>query len=474
MIEAAVGPAPAMSPPIQVDRVVIGAGFSGVLQALQAHEAGESVVVLEGSDRVGGALYGHTVDGLTVDAGAESFSVVTPEMADLLRSWGVESKIVSPEPTPPRVVLSRSSVPVPRGVMGIPAGRDVLEASGLCDAQELADAARKDSQPIPDWTGWSVSDVVSSRLGQPILERVVAPVIYGVFGTHPDALEADAVFPELLGVAKECGSLLEAAATLRAGGPSMGQAVQSLHGGLHQLAPLMEERLAERDIPVWLSSPVSGITPVDGGFLITGAASFIAPRVSLAVGPAALKSLLAGQEDLLPALDALEPVKSRVAIVTLDDDTLNDFPVGSGALIADEVAVGVKALTHVNAKWAWWSEVLPHDRHIVRLSLHQEHSPGSSAGGDVASGSDAERTVVLDALWRVLSVPKESVREMAFHSWSDVLMRPRPGFRRQMASLTTEAAARGIDIAGGVGSGNGLLRIAKSFLTQTTQEVHRV
>lgn len=465
---------PDAAPAVHVDRVVVGGGFSGALAALEAHAAGESVVVLEASDRGGGALWGCEIDGVTVDAGAESFSVVSPEMAALLGAWGLGSEIVSPEPAPPRIVLAHSSVPVPRGVMGIPAGLDTLEQSGLCDDAELAEVARKDADAIPDWTGWSVSDVVVSRLGQSVLDRLVAPVIYGVFGTHPDALEADAVFPELLAAAQACGSLLEAAAAVRAGGAVMGQAVQSVRGGLHRVAGVMEDLLADRGIPVHLSSPVTGITSVAGGYLINGPSSFMAPRVSIAVGPAALKSLLAGQDELLPALEALEPVKSRVAIVSVEHEQLNGFPIGSGALIADEVGVGVKALTHVNAKWGWWGEILPPNRHIIRMSLHQELPWAPLTGDDSVSGADAERDVVLDALSRVLAVPQDAVREMVFHSWSDVLMRPRPGFSQKMASLKAQAAARGIDIKSGVGSGNGLLRIAKSFSINTTQEVHRV
>jgi len=474
VIEGSTGRPPEMSSTTQVDRVVIGAGFSGVLAALEAHAAGESVVLLEASDRMGGALCGHELDGVTVDVGAESFSVVTPDVTELLVSWGLASDIVSPEPTPPRIVLAQSSEPVPRGVMGIPAGIDTLSQSGLCDAGELAEVAKNDSQPIPDWAGWSVSDVVVSRLSRPVLDRLVAPVIYGVFGTHPDLLEAKAVFPELLARAEACGSLLEAASTLRANGPSMGQAVQSLRGGLHQLAEVLAQRLAERDIPVHLSTPVSAITSVAGGHLVHASVPFTAQRVTLAVGPSALRNLLGEHDDLLPMLEALEPVKSRVCIVSVDDDTLNSFPVGSGALIADEVGVGVKALTHVNAKWAWLSQVLPANRHIIRLSLHHNHSQGVPGGDDSVRGSDAERQAVTDALWRVLAVPEEAVREMAFHSWSDVLMRPRPGFSEHVSFLKTLAAARGIDIRGGVGSGNGLLRIAKSSSINTTQEVHRV
>lgn len=474
MIEGLAGRSPDMSSPTQVDRVVIGAGFSGVLSALEAHAAGESVVILEASDRIGGALYGHELDGVSVDVGAESFSVVTPDMAELVKSWGLANDIVSPEPAPPRIVLAQSSVPVPRGVMGIPAGIDTLSQSGLCDARELAEVAKNDSQPIPDWSGWSVSDVVVSRLSRTVLDRLVAPVIYGVFGTHPDSLEAQAVFPELLAKAQECGSLLEAASILRAHGPSMGQAVQSLRGGLHQLAQVMGELLAEREIPVHVSSPVTGLTAVGGGYRVNSPVPLMAQRVTLAVGPRALRNLLVDHEELLPGLDALEPVKSRVALVSVDSESLNDFPIGSGALIADEVGVGVKALTHVNAKWAWLSEALPANRHIIRLSLHQDQRFAPQGGDDLVRGSDAEREAVWDALWRVLALPKEAVREMAFYTWSDVLMRPRPGFSQHTASLKTQAAAQGIDIRGGVGSGNGLLRIAKSSSINTTQEVHRV
>ncbi|TDY09124.1 LOW QUALITY PROTEIN: monoamine oxidase [Mycolicibacterium litorale] len=59
-----------MSAPVDVDVVVVGAGFSGLTAARELTRRGYDVVVFEGRDRVGGRAYTTTVAGTPVDLGA--------------------------------------------------------------------------------------------------------------------------------------------------------------------------------------------------------------------------------------------------------------------------------------------------------------------------------------------------------------------------------------------------------------------
>ena len=74
--------------------LVIGGGISGLAAALALFDAGggraagEEVVLLEGSDRVGGKLRGEEVAGLRVDVGAEAMLARRPEGSRMPRMVG--------------------------------------------------------------------------------------------------------------------------------------------------------------------------------------------------------------------------------------------------------------------------------------------------------------------------------------------------------------------------------------------------
>ncbi|MBC7853519.1 MAG: FAD-dependent oxidoreductase [Pirellulaceae bacterium] len=58
-------------PPIEVDVVIVGAGLSGLIAARELKRKNLSVIVLEARDRVGGRMYGETVEITNGDGGVE-------------------------------------------------------------------------------------------------------------------------------------------------------------------------------------------------------------------------------------------------------------------------------------------------------------------------------------------------------------------------------------------------------------------
>src|SRR5947208_15124210 len=74
--------------------VVVGGGIAGLATAYRIGrsdpDAGSvDVTLLEASERLGGALGALGLDGLTVEAGADSFVVRKPWAADLCRELGL-------------------------------------------------------------------------------------------------------------------------------------------------------------------------------------------------------------------------------------------------------------------------------------------------------------------------------------------------------------------------------------------------
>ncbi|WP_152605697.1 FAD-dependent oxidoreductase, partial [Cellulomonas carbonis] len=118
--------------------VVVGAGVAGLVAARDLAAGGRDVTVLEASPGAGGCVAPLTVDGLRVDAGAESFATRSPAVTDLLTELGLADDVVLPVASGAWLQTHRGAVPLPRaGMLGIPGSpwaADVRAVVGVAGA----------------------------------------------------------------------------------------------------------------------------------------------------------------------------------------------------------------------------------------------------------------------------------------------------------------------------------------------------
>ena len=76
--------------PSSTDVLIVGAGISGLHAAHRLIEAGKSVIVLEGRDRIGGRLLSPTLGDNRFDLGASWFWRNEPLVNELLQAAGLE------------------------------------------------------------------------------------------------------------------------------------------------------------------------------------------------------------------------------------------------------------------------------------------------------------------------------------------------------------------------------------------------
>ena len=150
------------------DVVVVGGGISGLVAAHDLVRQGVSVTVLEADAQVGGKLRSHQIDGLTLDAGAESALARRPEFVDLVADLGLSGELVSPAVAGVDVVIGGERRRLPRRqVLGIPYDFDELATSTILDEAATA-RARQDLQ-LPASTfddDVSVGELVGQRMAQ--------------------------------------------------------------------------------------------------------------------------------------------------------------------------------------------------------------------------------------------------------------------------------------------------------------------
>ena len=337
---------------------VVGGGVAGLTAARDLAAAGLDVVLLESSAVLGGKLRREAVAGVQVDVGAEAMLHRRPEGAALAAALGLT--VVHPTPATSRVWTRGALRPLPRSLMGVPLDLAQLAASGVLSDEGLARVRAEPGLPRTEVDGdVSVGDLVAARLGDEVVDRLVEPLLGGVYAGRARALSARATVPQLLPRLAR-GSLLEAAAALPVGPPVAENPVfAGLAGGMAWLA----EALADGSFAVRTSATVRGLRRTGAGFTLTLGPTTAPERldvdaVVLATPAAPTARLLA---DVAPVAAAgLAGVESAsVAVVTLafrTDDLAGVAALdgtGSGFLVPGVDGRRIKASTFSFAKWDW-------------------------------------------------------------------------------------------------------------------------
>jgi protoporphyrinogen/coproporphyrinogen III oxidase len=332
--------------------VVVGAGVAGLTAARELAATGRDVLVLEGSPRTGGKLLTGSVGGVEVDLGAESMLARRPEGVDLARELGMP--VVHPATTASSVWTHGALRPLPRSVMGVPADVEQVATSGVLSPGGL-DRLRHEvpGRPLAEGEDVSVGELVASRLGDEVVDRLVEPLLGGVYAGHARLLSARATVPQLVAWSGEA-SLVAAAA--RAGSATPGPVFAGIAGGLGRLPLVLGEGREVRT-----DAPVRGLRRTPTGFaLVVGptvaAEEVLADEVVLAIPAAPAARLLAEVASVAAAeLAAVEYASMAVITLAFAAADLPDLP-GSGFLVPPVDGRTIKAATFSFAKWDWVRE----------------------------------------------------------------------------------------------------------------------
>ncbi len=368
---------------------VVGGGITGLSAAWElvgsrsAAEGPElAVTVLEGSPVVGGKLRLDTVAGSLLDVGAESVLARRPEAMTLIAELGLGDRTVHPAPVSASVISRGRRWPLPKAtLMGVPSDLDSVRGL-LTDAEVSRLAAEALTPPIHGDV--AVGAFVEDRLGAAVTDKLVEPLLAGVYAGHARHLSLEMSVPALHGAAREGRSLLEtarAAAAAAADGPAAGTPVfASLRGGLGSLPSVLRSLLADRGAEVLTGRAVRQVRRTSSEYLVTSGPTteqverpFDAVVLATPAAPAA--RLLRGAAPAAAAL--LATVESAsMAIITLALDGPVDALAGSsGFLVPPTEPLTIKASTFSSVKWPWLRERDP-DRTFLRASMgrHREEA----------------------------------------------------------------------------------------------------
>ncbi|MCD4526715.1 protoporphyrinogen oxidase [Nocardioides sp. cx-173] len=332
--------------------VVVGAGVAGLTAAHDLTGAGHDVLVLEAAPRTGGKILRHEVAGVMVDVGAEAMLNRRPEGVGLARALGLE--VVHPALASSRIWTRGALRPLPRSLMGVPLDLEQLAASGVLSEAGLARVRQEPSLPPERIEGdLSVGDLVAHRFGDEVTDRLVEPLLGGVYAGHARLLSARASVPQLVAFA-ERGSLLEQAAAI----PTTYDlpVFAGLPGGMGGLTEALSARLDVRT-----GSTVRSLERDRRGFVLgvgptTATERVRADAVVLATPAAPTARLLAGVAPVAAA-ELGDVEYASMAVVTLAfraaDVAALEESGSSGFLVPPIDGRRIKAATFSFAKWDW-------------------------------------------------------------------------------------------------------------------------
>ncbi len=217
-----------MTAPAKTPRriAIIGGGISGLAAAHKAIELEPiaEVKLFEASPHVGGILRTIRQDGFLIEASADSFITNVPAAIDLCRRIGFADQLIptDPEHRGAMVVCRGKLERVPDGfvLMAPRRMRPVLRSPILSMQGKLRLAAERFVPPRNDSGDESLASFGRRRLGDEVFERLVQPLIGGIYTADPEKLSLAATLPRYLEMERQYGSLIRAARRARISPPA--------------------------------------------------------------------------------------------------------------------------------------------------------------------------------------------------------------------------------------------------------------
>ncbi|MFE7441803.1 protoporphyrinogen oxidase [Streptomyces chartreusis] len=353
--------------------VVIGGGIAGLAAAHRLLGRGRRVTVLEASDRVGGKLLPGEIAGVRVDLGAESMLARRPEAIALAQEAGLAERLQPPASATASIWTRGALRPMPKGhVMGVPgtaaALSGVLSDEGLARIERDADLPRTE---VGDDV--AVGAYVAARLGREVVDRLVEPLLGGVYAGDAYRISLRSAVPQLYQAARIHDSLTEAVREIQAkaaANQQTGPVFMGIEGGVGQLPLAVAESVRARGGEIVTGAPVTELRREgSGGWRVVAGDRVLRPdAVVVAVpAPAAADLLRAEAPGAAAELEGVE--YASMALITLAYRRADAaLPAGSGFLVPPVDGRTIKASTFASQKWGWIADEDP-DTIVLRTSV---------------------------------------------------------------------------------------------------------
>ncbi len=450
-------PATPPSSPPKRHVVVIGGGVSGLSAAYRLVEIAPElqVTLLESRDRLGGTINTLHADGFLIEESADNYLTQPSTVLDLADRLGMRDELISTNPAHRKafVVFRGKMYPVPPGFTLMAPGKlwpilttPLLSWRGkLRLAWERFVPTRGENEAEE-----SLTQFATRRLGSEVFERIVQPLVAGIYSADPDKLSVAATLPRFIEMEQGHGSLTRGAAAKarqrqQAGsgeesGARYGMFVTPRAGG-STLINAMASRLPED--AVRLAAQVESVEKTDTGWrlrldgdqvaiecdgLIVATAAHPAARLLDAVDPAA-SGLLGG----------IPHASCSIVCLGYPEEQLSRPLEGSGVVVPEAEGRPILAASFSSNKFP---DRAPSGHALIRVFI------GGAKQGDLVDLPDEELIrIAREQLADLVGVQGEPVKAIVVR-WRAAMPQYHLGHREIVAQIEGHIAEHdGLEIA---------------------------
>ncbi|PLY04087.1 MAG: protoporphyrinogen oxidase [Desulfuromonas sp.] len=191
---------------------VIGAGISGLATAyaieLAAREAGldADVMVLEKETRTGGKIWSIREEGFICEWGPNGFLDNKPMTLDLCRRLGIDPQLLRSDDNARKRFIYADKI-----LHRLPEnGPSFLKSKLISWPGKFRLAGEMLVPKRTDGGDETLADFGRRRLGKEALDRLIAPMVSGIFAGDPETMSLKSCFPRIYQLEQEYGGLLKA------------------------------------------------------------------------------------------------------------------------------------------------------------------------------------------------------------------------------------------------------------------------
>ncbi len=241
--------------------VVIGGGISGLaaaerLASFAGLESGARVTLLESDTRLGGVIQTQRSDGMLLESGPDVILAAKPAGIAMIERLGLADRIrtTRPEAKGSSILERGRLLPIPDGMSGVVPTkvRPFVSTKLLSWPAKIRVGAEYLLPPRAMGGDESVESFIVRRLGREMYERLIEPLMSGIFAGDGSQLSINATFPQLVALEREHRGLVRGMLATRrrqagSAAPARPTGLVSLENGLGELTGALERRLSSNN-----------------------------------------------------------------------------------------------------------------------------------------------------------------------------------------------------------------------------------
>ncbi|MBP9624613.1 MAG: protoporphyrinogen oxidase [Veillonella sp.] len=352
---------------------VIGGGLTGLATAyyLGRSEATASIDVFEKESRFGGKIKTKRVDGYVVEVGPDSYLARKQAMTDLINDLGLGDTLVANAVGQAYIYDRTRMYPIPGGsIVGIPTEFVPFAKSTLISwtgkFRALQDYFKS---PYPTDGDVSIGDFFNYHLGSEMMDKLIEPLLSGIYGGNIYELSLDATFPDFHSLERRAGNMVKGMMAAKKQRRSTGTAPKGMFrqvtGGLESIIDALTSKMPG-NVALHSNAPTMSIEKgATGGYVLNGEADKPYDSVIITTPPQAYVDWFT-EDSAFDVLRHMDLSSCAIAVMGFERATFDAPLNGTGFVITRTTKTPLTACTYISSKWP---QTTPQDKVVLRVFL---------------------------------------------------------------------------------------------------------